>query len=106
MDMRITMETLLALCGGVTVVGGAISILIKWLSPVRESKKEIADVKKMLARDKQRLDDGDDRMTDMKRCNDIQMRSMLALLNHEITGNDVAKLQAAQKEITDYLTNR
>ena len=33
-------------------------------------------------------------------------RGMLALLNHQITGNSVDKLKEAQTELTDYLINR
>ena len=49
-----------------------------------------------LDRDKKRIDSLEDG-------NKVLLRGILAMLGHEITGNSVDKLKAAQEEITKYL---
>ena len=60
--------------------------LVRW--------QENTDLK--LDRDKKRIDSLEEGQRAL-------CRGMLALLNHEITGNSVDKLQKAQTDITDYL---
>lgn len=52
-----------------------------------------------LDRDKKRIDSLEDG-------NKILLRGILAMLNHEITGNSVDKLKSAQDEITKYLISK
>lgn len=73
---------------------------------IREVKKPVSDINDWrkttdakLASDKKRLDD-------LENGNAALCRGILALLNHEITGNSVDKLKIAQQELTDYLIER
>lgn len=59
-----------------------------------------------LARDNRRLQALEDAQEDAKHCNAVQLRSIQALINHELSGNDVDHLRSARDEINDYLTNR
>jgi len=66
---------------------------------VMENSKKISDHDQMLKNDKERLDDTDKQLR-------ILMRSMMAMLSHEISGNSVDKLRDSMNEINDYLVNR
>lgn len=58
-----------------------------------------ADVNHKLDKDRKRIDSLDAGQKAIS-------RGMLALLNHQITGNSIDKLKEAQNELTDYLINR
>ena len=60
---------------------------------------DMAQVKKYLTNDKDRID----RLADGDR---VTKHSLLALLNHGIDGNNVAQMEAAKHELEDYLINR
>ena len=59
----------------------------------------VEQMQKYLENDKSRIDrlaEGDQ----------VTKRSLLALLNHGIDGNNVAQMQAAKQELENYLINR
>lgn len=57
------------------------------------------DTDAKLAMDKKRIDS-------LEEGQKVLCKGMLAMLNHEITGNSVDKLKAAQQGLTDYLVER
>ncbi len=73
---------------------------------IREVKKPVSDNNEWrkstdakLATDKKRIDD-------LEKGHAAMCRGILALLNHEITGNSIDKIKVAQQELTDYLIER
>ena len=66
---------------------------------VKANAAKLADHVRMLHNDKERIDF-------MDKQSNILLRSMMAMLSHEINGNSVDKLQASMSEINEYLVNR
>ena len=58
---------------------------------------------KMLANDKRRLDDMDERLTAIRKESAMTLRGVRALLSHEINGNSDDKLKESYDQIDDYL---
>lgn len=103
-DISIVYGVLMAGCGLVASIWGVVKI-------IKEIKKPSTDLAKKVAAHEQRLSDGTERfelgearMQRMEDNNKMIMRCFLALLNHEITGNDISSLKRIREELTDYLT--
>lgn len=80
--------------------------ILAFVKNIREIKKPVSDIKEWqkstdakLASDKKRIDE-------LENGNAVLCRGILALLNHEITGNSVDKLKTAQQDLTNYLIER
>jgi biopolymer transport protein ExbD len=58
---------------------------------------------KMLANDKRRLDETDERLTAIRKESSMTLRGVRAILSHEINGNSNEKLQKSYDEIDEYL---
>ena len=48
----------------------------------------------------------DERMTALEEANKVLMRALLAILAHEIDGNNTAELKTAHRELQDYLLRK
>lgn len=105
---------ILAVCGGIVAVSGAITVIVKLLAKLKEPElnqndritkceKDIDGIKQQFkvydgyfAHDKQRLDR-------LEFGNEAENRALLALLNHAINGNNQDELKAAKSELERFL---
>lgn len=85
-----------ALVAFTLAVWGLVEKIKKARQPALDSAQWRRETDAKLAKDKVRIDSLEDG-------NKVLLRGILAMLNHEITGNSVDKLKAAQEEITKYL---
>jgi hypothetical protein len=67
--------------------------------PIEDIKAKLEAHDKMLARDKERLDD-------MEELHTVLLRSIKSILSHEVNGNSVDKMKQSVQEIDDYLIRR
>ena len=85
-----------ALVAFALAIWGLVEKIRKARQPALDAAQWRRDTDAKLKRDKERIDSLEDG-------NRVMMRGILAMLGHEITGNSVDKLKAAQEEITKYL---
>lgn len=92
---------LLAICGSITTIGGAINLLLNWKkqSKVERHDGEIKD-------HELRIRKLEDKTKEQDSFIKVLCNSILALVSHEINGNSKDKLENAQKELQDFLVNR
>lgn len=119
---------ILAVCGGITAIAAAITVLVKFdaflKKPNHEQDAKIEDIEKRVSeiggevktlkdlqnkkdeqymklfeRDKVRLDAQENSMN-------MVLRANFALLGHELNGNNVEQMQSAFNDIQEYLFNR
>lgn len=113
----IQFSQIMQLCALVLVLVGAYNTIMSAIKNRREEKKlrdspvaklteRVDRHDELLARDKDRLDAMEDRITDMGRQSTIMLRGVRALLSHEVNGNSTDKLKSSMTEIDDYLINR
>lgn len=88
-----------ALVAFTLAVWGLIEKIKKARQPATEAEQWRRYTDAKLDKDKQRIDS-------LEEGNKVLMRGILAMLGHEITGNSVDKLKAAQEEITKYLISK
>ena len=107
-DINTLILTILALAGAIITLGGATSVLKRWWTNSKSMKNE----EKINKIDK-RVENVENKTVELEnhqKANDeftkIMCNSMLALLNHSITGSSVEKLKEAEEEIKQYLINK
>ena len=53
-----------------------------------------------------RLAQGDEHMSELDESNRVTQKALLAMLSHEISGNDIEKLKEARRELETYLIQK
>ena len=100
-EVEIFFIVLLAICGALSTIGGAINLIRNWK---KESKVERHDGE---IRDHEiRIRNLEDKTKEQEGFIKVLCNSILALVSHEINGNSLDKLRDAQKELQDFLINK
>lgn len=86
------LQTLLAVCGGISVIGGAAIMVYRFITPALRLNKRIKILERHQTADYERLATIEDMQCE-------QNRALAALLNHQIDGNGVENM----KKIRDNL---
>ena len=95
-DLMITMQTMLSIFGGLAIIVAGIGSITKMFSPFKELKMKV--------------DEHETALTDMKKELDKQSgmqreicKSLVVMMNHEITGNNIDKLKQQQEDLQKFL---
>lgn len=94
-----TVKTLLTIFGGLAVVAGGLAVISNLFSPIKELKEKVKAHDQMLDNDKKSI-------KELEEYNKIACMSLLALINHEITGNSIENLKKQRSAIEQFLINR
>ena len=90
---------ILAVCGGIAIVGGAFAILRKWMNPAFEMVTRVEALEKCNESNGKLLEE-------IVQTNKMLCKSQIVLLDHEITGNGVEKIKEIKNEIQNYLIEK
>ena len=88
----------IAVMGFIVLLGNVIKTIRDWKAPGKSAaawRKEIDDSMKGNTDRIKKVEDG----------NRVIMKALIAMMNHEINGNSVDKLQTALGELNEYLIN-
>lgn len=85
----------------VVFAGGILSLAKNW----RDLRKPSADVEKWRRDVDAKLNRDNQRLNSLEGGNKVLCQGMLAMLNHEITGNSIERLKKAQDNMQEYLIN-
>lgn len=103
-------ETILAALGVVTAIGAAATYFVKlykwYKAPNEEQDKRLDSVEKRLDKHDELLMNDKKRLDQIERSNAVEMRALLAMVNHMIDNNHTETLINVRKELSDYLVNR
>lgn len=98
-EVSISLDVLLKLLAFIITLGGAITVLTRWFAPYKTLKEKVNKHEELLDNDNKRLQE-------IEEDNKMLCKCMLALLDHEITGNSTEKLKKTRKEVEEYLINK
>lgn len=102
-DLTVTVTTILQLIGTFGVISGGIAGVValvhKFSKPHQTLKEKVDRHDELLGRDKVRLDE-------IESGNQLILRSLMSLIEHEINGNSVDKLKKIKEDIHDYLIKK
>lgn len=97
---------LLAVAAGVVTFSKAWELIRKHLHPEADLRPTVTRHNELLDKDKRRLDKHEEEMEDLHKGISVICQTQLALLNHEISGNDIERLREARSKLNEYLVNR
>ena len=93
------LQTLLAICGGVSIVGGAGAVIYKVIRPAAAVVKRVDVLEGKSLKDYEAL-------KDLASADGAICTALLALLDHAIFGDHVEKLEEAKASMVEYLTEK
>ena len=99
MDVMETIQTILAICGGITVIGGAITVVKKWIAPA----VKLNDLVEALERHDKRDFEA---MNEIKERDSLIMETLVTMLNSQISGNNVEQLKKTRDKLISYLAQK
>lgn len=104
-DLIITMQTLLAVFGGVSVIVAGVSSITKMMSPFKELQKKVEEHSISLQKGNEKFEKITEAIESQNAMQREICKSLIVIMNHEITGNSVDKLKAQQEELQTFLIN-
>lgn len=101
---------ILAICGGIITIIGAVEKIVnagKFVNaPNVEQDKRLDALEARCDKYDRFFDSDKQRLNDLEQSLSVLMQSQFALMSHAINGNDVDKLKKAQNDMLEYLTKR
>lgn len=85
-------QTILSICGAVSLMGGAGAVIVKIIKPAFQLTKRVSQLEVYNEKDYKRLQSLEEMQKQQSKC-------LAAMLNHQITGNGIDHM----KEIRDDL---
>lgn len=99
--------TILAVCGGITAIAGAIAVLAGWLNRLKAPNQLQDDRIKALEEKVKKHDElfskDNGRLEHLENGNKIIQEALLALLAHGIDGNDIDSMKKAKTKLQQFL---
>ena len=101
---------ILGFCGMIAAVGGAVAIIAKIFAPIKEMNKRI-DALEKLHKDDQKGNENRFKtdliaIEQLEESNKRICKCMVALMDHEITGNSIERMKKTRDELNDYLIEK
>lgn len=97
------LQLFVTLCGSLVTIGGAGAIIMKY---VDKRKEPDTHRDQMLEAHEEYLKRDNERLAELEASNKIIMKSLLAIMTHELDGNHTEQLSEAKRNIENYLINR
>jgi len=109
--METWLQTTVVVVAGILTLFNLIDRIIAYANKPKETTDELKRRIEMLERKtdediKQKFDNIDTEIANLKESNKVILGGLLALLKHSIDGNNTDSLHKAEEELTDYLRNK
>lgn len=88
------MENILSFCGGISLLGGAATVIYKMVYPAFHFQKRVKELEDHAATDEARLKELEEMQKQQTKC-------LAAMLNHYITGNGVEDMKKVRDELLE-----
>lgn len=114
-NVTISLGNVAWIFGFLVTVGAVIKMVHSWFKPFKKMKEDIDNkvdksefekIKKELETLKDYQNEDHDRLKTLEKGNEAICKCILAITDHELTGNSVDKLQKAKEEMQNYLIEK
>lgn len=99
MEFTISTDQIIWFCSFVAGLWGLWKI-------VKEARKPNDDLKARVEKHDQLLDKDNKRLEEIEESNQMILKSLLVIINHEITGNGLEKMKTVRDSLEEYLIKR
>ena len=93
------LQTLLSICGAISIVGGAGAIIVKVIKPAFKLEQRVSELEAHTEKDYKRL-------LALEEMQKQQSKSLAALLNHQITGNGIEAMKKIRDELLESIIDK
>lgn len=101
---------LLLICGGIISIGGALTIVKKWINGIKKPnklvKQEVEHIEETLNNHEDYFKKDRESIEELKEGQQLIYKSQLALIRHAIDGNNTKQLKEAEVELQTYLITK
>lgn len=94
-----TLQVLLSVCGGISIIGGALSIIHKWIYPAIKIEKRVTQLEEYNKKDYLRLQSLEKMQKEQSKC-------LAAMLNHQITGNGIETMKKIRDDLLESIIDK
>ncbi|CUP15024.1 MULTISPECIES: hypothetical protein [Hungatella] len=94
-----TVQTLLSICGAISIVGGAAAVIVKVIRPAFQMSKRVEVLEQHDKQDYDRLKAVEDMQKQQSKC-------LAAMLNHQITGNGIENMKRIRDELLESIIDK
>jgi hypothetical protein len=106
MTVSEVISRILAFCGGLTIIGGAVAVIRHWMNPAFRLRKRVDTLEQKNREQEERNKDIKEMLSEIKQTNKLLCKSMMVLLDHSITGNGVENIKQVRSDLVQYLTEK
>lgn len=107
--MKLDWPTILAAASAIVLLSNAVEKIIKAVkaakAPEQRQNDEIKEIKKRLDNVEKELSRDEKHLKDVRECNHVITKGVLALLDHGINGNNIDQMKDARHDVETYLIN-
>lgn len=97
MTVAEVINRILSVCGGISIIGGALAVLWKWVRPVIKLKSRVESLENHVKTDY-------DTIGDIKKMQSEMCRALISIIDHNITGNHIDGLKETKKALINIIT--
>lgn len=114
-NVTISLETILWCLGFIVTTGGAAKVVHSWFKPIKRIKEDVSTkadkseleaLRKEFETLKDYQNEDHDRLKTLEKGNEAICKCVLAITDHELTGNSIDKLQKAKEAMQNYLIEK
>lgn len=98
-NFAITLNDFLYICGIIATVWGAYKI-------IKEVKKPSNDLKETVKKHEEYLKKDRTEIEEIKEGNKVICKSIMTMINHELSGNDISNMRKMRDELQEYLIDK
>ncbi len=88
------LQTVLSICGAVSILGGAGAVIVKVIRPAFKISKRVEMLEEYNQKDYKRLQSLEEMQKQQSKC-------LAAMLNHQITGNGIEPMKKIRDELLE-----
>lgn len=92
-------QTLLSVCGAISIIGGAGAIILKVIAPAFKLSKRVEKLEMYNDKDYKRLQSLEEMQKQQSKC-------LAAMLNHTITGNGIENMKKIRDELLENIIDK
>lgn len=102
-NLMTTIQTILAVLGGITCIAGGVTAIMKLFGPFRNLKAKVEDHEEKLTQDERERKELRDAIGQVAEADKMLCKVLLNLLDHEITGNHIDRLKTIRGELETFI---
>ena len=106
----ISFKAVLIICGAIMTIGGATVYIIKIIQKIKQPEEtqnqKITNLENRVTALEGYSKSDNDRIKVMEEGMKVTQQALLAIMSHEINGNDIDKLKQAKDDLEEYLIKR